>query len=239
MRFSLRHCAVKRESSNDSVPSQHCVLPLSQIDRIRRQSVTRFAQDLRNVSDCSVVADNLSEALGARQIVNSRTLIGIALVLRCSPAWREDGSYPIRSRKLSVSGNRKDVRLQSVFLSGCWRWLIIALSHVAPQRRKGRAKRTRRNHRELRRVTTRAYYPQGDSNPCRRRERAVSWASRRWGRVPKVSEIARRATRAQLLYAAAYLISVGGIAESVPQNVAMVFGLAADANMARVHHPTT
>ena len=24
-------------------------------------------------------------------------------------------------------------------------------------------------------------YPQGDSNPCRRRERAVSWASRRWG----------------------------------------------------------
>ena len=26
-------------------------------------------------------------------------------------------------------------------------------------------------------------YPQGDSNPCRRRERAVSWASRRWGRL--------------------------------------------------------
>ena len=26
-------------------------------------------------------------------------------------------------------------------------------------------------------------YPQGDSNPCRRRERAVSWASRRWGPI--------------------------------------------------------
>src|ERR1700745_844561 len=24
--------------------------------------------------------------------------------------------------------------------------------------------------------------PQGDSNPCYRRERAMSWASRRWGR---------------------------------------------------------
>ena len=27
----------------------------------------------------------------------------------------------------------------------------------------------------------REWRPQGDSNPCYRRERAVSWASRRWG----------------------------------------------------------
>ena len=31
-------------------------------------------------------------------------------------------------------------------------------------------------------VASLEWRPQGDSNPCRRRERAVSWASRRWGR---------------------------------------------------------
>ena len=30
----------------------------------------------------------------------------------------------------------------------------------------------------------RGWRPQGESNPRRRRERAVSWASRRWGRIP-------------------------------------------------------
>src|SRR5699024_2315789 len=30
-------------------------------------------------------------------------------------------------------------------------------------------------------VAREAKYPQGASNPCRRRERPVSWASRRWG----------------------------------------------------------
>ena len=29
--------------------------------------------------------------------------------------------------------------------------------------------------------TIQDWRPQGDSNPCCRRERAVSWASRRWG----------------------------------------------------------
>ncbi len=31
------------------------------------------------------------------------------------------------------------------------------------------------------RLPTLNWRPQGDSNPRRRRERAVSWASRRWG----------------------------------------------------------
>src|SRR6187551_272945 len=46
--------------------------------------------------------------------------------------------------------------------------------------------------------------PQGDSNPCRRRERAVSWASRRWGRRnPKISSSggARRDRTVDLLHA--------------------------------------
>ena len=34
------------------------------------------------------------------------------------------------------------------------------------------------------RATVAGWRPQGESNPRRRRERAVSWASRRWGRIP-------------------------------------------------------
>ena len=30
---------------------------------------------------------------------------------------------------------------------------------------------------------TQIWRPQGDSNPCRRRERPVSWSTRRWGRL--------------------------------------------------------
>src|SRR5205085_11056858 len=36
--------------------------------------------------------------------------------------------------------------------------------------------------------------PQGDSNPCYRRERAMSWASRRWGRGQAAGR-ARKITR--------------------------------------------
>src|SRR5215831_17998919 len=48
-------------------------------------------------------------------------------------------------------------------------------------------------------ATVRRYWrPQGDSNPCYRRERAMSWASRRWG--PNTGG-ARRDRTADLLHA--------------------------------------
>ena len=38
-------------------------------------------------------------------------------------------------------------------------------------------------------------YPQGESNPCRGLERAVSWATRRWGRLRFLDAQARRILR--------------------------------------------